>query len=62
MPIPPVAPGGLDCDGILTAFAHRMKHTVAKDEHTATDFDVYQALAYAVRDRITDRWFETQSR
>ena len=61
MHIPPVAPGRLDADGILTAFAHRMKHTVAKDEHTATDFDVYQALAYAVRDRITDRWFESQS-
>ncbi|HJU43072.1 MAG TPA: glycogen/starch/alpha-glucan phosphorylase [Vicinamibacterales bacterium] len=61
MRIPPVAPGRLDADGILTAFAQRMKQTVAKDEHTATDFDVYQALAYAVRDRITDRWFETQS-
>jgi starch phosphorylase len=61
MHIPPVAPGRLDADGVLTAFAHRLKHTVAKDEHTATDFDVYQALAYAVRDRITDRWFETQS-
>ena len=59
--IPEVSPGRLDADGILTAFAHRMKHTVAKDEHTATDFDVYQALAYAVRDRLTDRWFETQS-
>ena len=61
MHIPPLAPGRLDADGILTAFAHRMKHTVAKDQHTATDFDVYQAMAYAVRDRITDRWFETQS-
>lgn len=61
MQIPPVVPGSLDAAGILTAFANRMKHTVAKDEHTATDFDVYQALAYAVRDRITDRWFETQS-
>jgi starch phosphorylase len=59
--IPDVPPGRLDAEGMLTAFAHRMKHTVAKDEHTATDFDVYQALAYAVRDRITDRWFETQS-
>ena len=61
MQIPPVAPGRLDVDGILTAFAHRMKHTVARDQETATDFDVYQALAYAVRDRLTDRWFETQT-
>jgi starch phosphorylase len=61
MRIPPVAPGSLDPDAILTAFADRMKHTVAKDEHTATDSDVYHALAYAVRDRVTDRWFDTQS-
>jgi len=61
MRIPPVVPGRLDADGILAAFAGRMKHTVVKDDHTANAFDVYQALAYAVRDRITDQWFETQS-
>ena len=36
-------------------------YSVAKDEHTATTFDVYQALAYAVRDRLMERWFRTQS-
>ena len=35
-------------------------YSVAKDEHTATDVDVYFALAYAVRDRLMERWFLTQ--
>src|SRR5262245_47727681 len=37
-----------------------MMYSVAKDEHTARDFDVYQALAHAVRDRVMERWFRTQ--
>jgi starch phosphorylase len=59
--IPRVAPGRLDTGGILDTFAQRMVYSVAKDEHTATACDAYHALAYAVRDRLTDRWFETQS-
>ncbi|MBK5257464.1 MAG: glycogen/starch/alpha-glucan phosphorylase [Vicinamibacteria bacterium] len=38
-----------------------MMYTVAKDVHTATDFDVYTAVAYSVRDRLMERWFKTQS-
>ena len=59
--IPQPSPGRLDEAGIVEAFAHRMMYSVAKDEHTARDFDVYQALAYAVRDRLMERWFRTQS-
>src|SRR5262245_4131230 len=33
-----------------------MVYSVAKDRHTATEFDVCQVLASAVRDRLTDRW------
>jgi starch phosphorylase len=36
-------------------------YSIAKDEHTATDFNVYQGLALAVRDRLMERWFKTQS-
>jgi hypothetical protein len=32
---------------------------VAKDEFTAVELDVYPALAYAVRDRLMERWFLT---
>jgi starch phosphorylase len=58
---PPAAPGSLDQAGVRDAFAERMMYTVAKDQYTATDFDVYHALAYAVRDRLMERWFTTQT-
>jgi starch phosphorylase len=38
-----------------------MMYSVAQDQHTARDFDVYQALARAVRDRLMERWFKTQN-
>ncbi len=59
--IPEPIPGRLDEMGVITAFAQRMMYTVAKDGHTATDFDAYMATAYSVRDRLMERWFKTQS-
>ena len=59
IPLPP--PGRLDEAGIRESFAQRMMYSVAKNEFTASEFDVYQALAYAVRDRLMERWFRTQS-
>ncbi|MEO5760700.1 MAG: glycogen/starch/alpha-glucan family phosphorylase, partial [Vicinamibacteria bacterium] len=59
--IPEPPPGRLDEAGIIASFAQRMMYTVAKDAYTARDFDVYQALAYSVRDRLMERWFKTQS-
>lgn len=58
--IPKPKPGGLDPDAIIDAFAHRMMYSVARDEFNATEENVYHALAYAVRDRLMDRWFVTQ--
>src|SRR5258708_39828792 len=59
IPLPP--PGRLDPEGIVDSIALRMMYSIAKDEHTATPFDVYQAAAIAVRDRLVERWFHTQS-
>jgi starch phosphorylase len=59
--IPAPRPGSLDEQGVVEALAHHMMYTVAKDEHTAASLDVYRALAYAVRDRLMERWFRTQS-
>ena len=58
--IPKPKPGGLDPDSIIDAFAHRMMYSVARDEFNATEENTYQALAYATRDRLMDRWFATQ--
>jgi starch phosphorylase len=59
--IPQPPPGSLDVPGIIDAFAHRMMYSVAQDQYTARTFDVYQALAQAVRDRLMERWFRTQN-
>jgi starch phosphorylase len=60
--IPKPKPGGLDPDSILDAFAYRMMYSVARDEFNATEENVFQGVAYAARDRLTDRWFPTQDR
>jgi starch phosphorylase len=54
-------PSRLDVDGIVNTFAHRMMYSVARDQYTATPIDIFQGLAYAVRDRLMERWFETQN-
>jgi starch phosphorylase len=59
--IPKPSPGHLDVPGIIDTVAEKMMYDVAKDEHTASDLDLYHALAYAVRDRLMERWFLTQS-
>ncbi|HVS30071.1 MAG TPA: glycogen/starch/alpha-glucan phosphorylase, partial [Thermoanaerobaculia bacterium] len=58
--IPKPPPGGLDPDSIVEAFALRMMYSVARDQYTATDLDAFHAIAYAVRDRVMERWFATQ--
>ena len=62
MTIPKPKPGGLDTDSIVDAFAHRMMYSVARDEFTAGDENLFQALAFSTRDRLMDRWFTTQDR
>src|SRR5260370_24138806 len=37
-----------------------MMYSVARDQYNATGLDSYHALAFAVRDRIMERWFATQ--
>jgi starch phosphorylase len=59
--IPQPAPGRLDVPGIIESFAQRMMYSVAQDQYTARPYDVYQALARAVRDRLLERWFRTQN-
>jgi len=58
--IPKPKPGGLDAGAIVDSFAYRMMYSVARDQYNATDLDAFQALAFAVRDRLMERWFATQ--
>ena len=41
-------------------FEHHLRYTLAKDPYTATDDDRYRALVLSVRDRLIERWIETQ--
>jgi starch phosphorylase len=59
--IPSPQPLPLTADTIRDSFIRRMIYSVAKDRYTASDYDIYDALAYAVRDRLVERWFRTQN-
>lgn len=39
-----------------------LRNFLAKDELTATSYDKYMALAYAVRSELTDNWISTQKK
>ena len=43
-------------------FAWHLRYTLAKYDGKATPRDRYTAFAYTVRDRIVERWMETQER
>ena len=48
--------------GLKEDFAWHLRYTLAKYDGKATPRDNYTAFAYAVRDRIVERWMETQER
>ena len=45
---------------IIKSFLEHLEYTLGKDKYSATRFDIYNALAYAVRDRMVERWLDTQ--
>ena len=45
---------------LADAAAHHLKYTLGKDSRSATDHDRFMALSHAVRDRLVERWIETQ--
>ena len=58
--IPAHDPSGFDVEALKRAIANRLTYTVGKDGYTATDCDWLHTLCYAVRDRLIERWMETQ--
>ncbi len=51
---------GLDKESIKHSLANRLEYSVGKDVYTATERDWYHVAAYVVRDRLMERWMETQ--
>ncbi|MBI4607742.1 MAG: glycogen/starch/alpha-glucan phosphorylase [Candidatus Rokubacteria bacterium] len=56
----PAERDGQDAASLRAGFAAHLKYSLAKDRYSATDHDRFLALAYAVRDRLMERWIETQ--
>ncbi|MFA5141013.1 MAG: glycogen/starch/alpha-glucan phosphorylase [Elusimicrobiota bacterium] len=53
---------GLVVADIQQSFHERRTLSLAKDEYTATPHDDFMAAAYMVRDRMIERWIQTQQR
>ena len=51
---------GMDTEDILLSFADHLEYSLSKDQYTATSRDLWHSLALATRDRVADRWIETQ--
>jgi len=45
---------------IIKSFLEHLEFTLGKDKYSATHVDVFNALAYTVRDRMVERWLDTQ--
>jgi starch phosphorylase len=51
-----------DMDSFKRSIASKLAYTVGKDSSNATRRDWYSALCLALRDRLLDRWHDTQKR
>ena len=49
-------------DALKRAIGDHVTHTLARDRSLATYRDVYMSTAWAVRDRLAERWAATQTR
>ena len=50
----------MDVESLKESFAHNLEFALAKDEFSATARDKFNSLALTVRDRLIERWIETQ--
>ena len=51
---------GMDVPALKESLVHNLEFALAKDEYSATMRDLFNALALTVRDRLIERWLETQ--
>lgn len=49
-------------DGIKESFGSSLQYGLAKDKFTATSHDNFMALSMSLRDRLVERWIQTQQR
>jgi glycogen phosphorylase len=51
---------GMDVDSIKKSFLTHLEYSLGKDEYSSTMNDCYSSLALLTRDRLIERWTETQ--
>ncbi|MBN1495625.1 MAG: glycogen/starch/alpha-glucan phosphorylase [Spirochaetes bacterium] len=51
---------GRDVESLKESFVYHMEYSLAKDEFSATRHDLFKCLALLARDRLAERWIETQ--
>jgi glycogen phosphorylase len=49
-------------ESLKTSYSRYLRDILSKDNTTATTYDKFMALAYAIRSEMLDRWIETQNR
>lgn len=52
-------PLGMDVESLRRSLSNRLEYSVGKDCYTSVSRDWYNSLAYALRDRMIERWMET---
>jgi starch phosphorylase len=52
----------ISVESLKQDFERHLRYTLAKTEDSATERDRYTAFALCVRDRIVERWIETQAK
>jgi starch phosphorylase len=55
------APDAALVDTLRDAILHRLTYTVGKTPRAASEYDWYQAVVYATRDRIVEQWMESSN-
>src|SRR5580692_6447666 len=51
---------GIRAEDFKHSFLENLKYRLIKESETATDYDRYLSLAYAIRDRQVENWVATQ--
>ena len=51
---------GFDVESLQKSFVNHLEFSLAKDKYSATQRDFFKSIAYTVRDRLFERWIETQ--
>ena len=51
---------GMTVEAIKKSFWDNLKFRMVKEDQTATPYDLFLSLAYAIRDRLVENWVDTQ--